>query len=294
MSSSVSSQLALLKSSVQTLWESKPYQDYLKVMARFPTYSVRNTILIYAQKPEATFVAGYQTWQRLFSRHVKKGERGIRILAPYTYQYETKDEQGEAKTIHKIAFRTINVFDVSQTEGKKLPELPTSQLLMGNCGLLADTKECLEKLTHFQIQFSSLPQGHYGMCQYETQTIVINQDLEERHAFKTLIHECAHALLHRFSSETLSSYEVFLLDRQDLREIEAESVSYVVCQALGIDCSQYSFSYIARWKQDAEFFEQSLERIANTAQKMIQKLLESEQEPLLFPTTNRSQSMLSI
>lgn len=104
MSSSVSSQLALLKSSVQTLWESKPYQEYLKVMARFPTYSVRNTILIYAQKQKATFVAGYQTWQRLFSRHVKKGERDIRILAPIRINMKPKTSQVKQKRFKRSLF----------------------------------------------------------------------------------------------------------------------------------------------------------------------------------------------
>lgn len=290
----VSTQLALLKDSVQTLWESEPYQKYLRVMARFPSYSVRNTILIYAQNPNATFVAGYQTWQRLFSRHVKKGEHGIRILAPYTYKRETKEEDGQVKIEQQIAFRTINVFDISQTEGKPLPQMPTPTLLLGDCPLLQRKKDCLEKLTHFQIVFSPLPKGHYGVCQYENHTICINQDLEERHAFKTLIHECAHALLHHFSAKSLSSYETFLINRQDLREIEAESVSYVVCQTLGIECSQYSFSYIAHWKQEADFFEQSLERIAATAQKLINGLLAQDQEEWLFPTTNRCQSMLIV
>lgn len=284
MNSSICMQLELLKESVQQICESEPYKQYLKVMARFPSYSIRNTMLIYAQNPQATFVAGYQTWHRLFGRSVKKGEKGIRILAPYTYAKEVKDEQGKVHIEKKIRFRSIPVFDVSQTQGRALPELPKPALLQGECTLLKQKKPILEELTHFQIIYSPLPQGHYGMCQYEEKQILINQDLEERHAFKTMVHECAHALLHRFDQKLLSPYEELLISRKDLREIEAESVSYVVCTTLGVECSDYSFSYVARWKQQEEFLEESLERIAKISQLMVSALLAPDQETWLFPT----------
>lgn len=293
MNASIGTQLELLKESVQKICESEPYQQYLKVMARFPSYSIRNTMLIYAQNPQATFVAGYQTWHRLFDRKVKKGEKGIRILAPYTYTQEVKDEQGEVHREKKVYFRAIPVFDVSQTQGKALPQLPKPTLLQGKCSLLEQKKPLLEKLTHFQIVFSALPEGHYGMCQYEEKQILINQDLEERHAFKTMIHECAHALLHSFEKPCLTPYESLLIERKDLREIEAESVSYVVCTTLGVECSEYSFRYVARWKQQENFLEESLERIAKVSQLMISALMVQDQESWIFSSPYPSQYQLT-
>lgn len=248
----IQEQLALLQSAVEAITDSTEYRRYLKVMARFPSYSLRNTLLIYAQKPDATFVAGYQSWQTLFGRHVRKGEKGIRILAPCGHRRPQKKSQSHSNSTEdvsafsseetaaaeaflmtspaqsrpsRIAFRSISVFDISQTEGRPLPEPLHPVDLEGKWSLLQTCHKPLEACTGFRIERTSLPEGLHGRCRYTEKTIQIDQKLEEAQAFKTTIHECAHALLHSFETAEPTAFEITLKARQDIREIEAESVS---------------------------------------------------------------------
>ncbi len=264
--------LATLQEGVNTLTSSDQYQNYLKTMARFPSYSARNCLLIFTQKPDATLVAGYKSWKRLFGRQVREGEKGIRILAPYSYTVEKTIGANQIKETH-TGYRSICVFDISQTDGPDLPSLPRAQLLCGKCDFLQASLPLLSKLTGFAIYPASLTDGHMGECWFSQKQIFYNDALEEKHIFKTLIHECTHALLHDFSDgRQIDGFERELYLNPDLREIEAESVSYVVCQALGIDSSDYSFHYIANYKQNQAFLTESLQRIARTAQMILQTL----------------------
>lgn len=267
MNRQIEAQIELLETAVNAITDSEEYRRYLKVMSRFPTYSIRNTMLIYAQNPNATFVAGYRAWQTLFGRHVRKGEKGIRILAPYSYVCEDETE-GTRKT--RTGFRSISVFDISQTEGTPLPDPVHPSLLTGRCSLFEQHHQALERLSGFTIHRCDLPDGLCGRCLYSLQTIEISASLEEAHAFKTMIHECAHALLHAFPFLPEGSFEQLLQERQELREIEAESVSFVVCSSLGLDSSEYSFQYIAGWKGQSDFFQESLVRIAETSRRILQ------------------------
>lgn len=273
MKKSIDDLLDLLQQGIREVLEGEQYCEYLKVMARFPSYSMKNTMLIYQQCPQATMVAGYQTWSRIFGRHVKRGEKGIRILAPYTYKTKDRDDP-DGEPVTRTGFRSISVFDISQTEGRALPLPPKAELLEGGCDLFEQARICLEKLTGFSIVCRPLEPDCNGQTFYTRQSIELQEDLDEAHRFKTMLHECAHALMHAFQTqdEQPAGYLGELAAKAELREAEAESVCFVVCSALDIDCSGYSFPYIARWTGQSRLRPQSLERISKTASQMIEAL----------------------
>ena len=270
----ISSQLELLQKSVESLTSSKEYQQFLKTMSRFPSYSPRNQLLIFAQKPDSTLVAGFCAWRDQFGRHVKKGEKGIRILAPYTFSKEVC-KNGVTRKEKRTGFRSIKVFDISQTEGKPLPVLPPVLPLEGECENLPKLSQALEDLNGYQIVWSNL-QDSNGVCSYDKHQIQLNNELSTAHQFKCLLHETAHALLHDPDQLGESEMEQKLLLDRSLREIEAESTSFVVASALGVDCSSFSFPYIAQWKLDTQFVQESIPRISSVSARMIQVL-----EPLI-------------
>ena len=279
MNPKIALQIETLEKAVRAITDSKEYRKYLSVMSRFPTYSIRNTLLIYAQKPDATHVAGYQSWQRLFGRHVKKGEKGIRILAPYTWK-EDVQEGHETRQITRTGFHAIPVFDLSQTEGEPLPEPPKAEKLSGSFALLHEKKHQLEELCGYSICFDHLEDGASGLCRHSEKKILLEESLEEAHAFKTMLHECAHALLHGNLNPD-DPFENLLLLRQPLREVEAESVSYVVCSQIGLDCSEYSFGYIAGWKEQEDFLQESLTRIGQASELLLSLLKPEAPAPFL-------------
>lgn len=259
---------------VDALTSSKQYRDYLKVATHFPTYSVHNLLLIFKQFPQATFVAGYATWKS-FGRHVKKGEKGIKILAPITQTQTVIDEVTQLATKETtVGFRRVCVFDISQTEGRPLPKIMKPKTLHGECDIYDEAKNRLETALGYHIQPAKLEAGATGKCSYESKTIYIHDTCDSRQAFKTMIHECAHVFLHeklRLHTPT-NDFEKLLASKQSIREMEAESVSYIVCSRMGIDCSEYSFPYIALWKKKESFLVQSLKRITNISLTMIQLL----------------------
>lgn len=259
---------------VDALSSSKQYKEYLKVATRFPTYSVHNLLLIFKQFPQATFVAGYATWKS-FGRHVKKGEKGIKILAPITQTQTVIDEVTQlATTKTTIGFRRVCVFDISQTEGRPLPTIMEPKTLHGECNIYEAAKRRLENALGYQVLEAPLEKGATGKCSYESRTIFIHDACNSRQAFKTMIHECAHVFLHeklRLHPPT-NDFEKLLASKQSIREMEAESVSYIVCSRMGIDCSEYSFPYIALWKKKESFLVQSLKRITNISLTIIQLL----------------------
>lgn len=268
-----------LEKSIQDFMESEKYKAFLSSMAKFHNYSLNNQILIAVQKPDSTLCAGYTTWQKQ-NRYVKKGEKGIRIICPSPYKKEylkdvidkttgkpelLPDGKAKQEIVQKVIpfFKVGYVYDISQTEGQPLPEI--ADILEG------DLDEGLKSLKEAMLQASPVPvcfqpidgetNGFYSPAAGE---IVVDSTLSEKQSLKTLIHETAHALLH--NPEASSSQST-----RETKEVEAESVAYVVCQYFGLDTSDYSFGYIAGWSsgKGTPELKASLENIRNTSNEII-------------------------
>ena len=267
-----------LEQGILGLYESDRYADYLRTMSKFHDYSLNNTILIAMQG--GNLVKGYKQWEKEFDRHVKPGEKAIKILAPSPFTVKKQvekidpdtqkpvfDKDGkpvtEEKEIKIPAFRVVSVFDVSQTEGKELPSLTYE--LTGNVEQYKDFFTALEKTSPFAMEFEALSGSIKGRCNYEEKRISINEGMDELQNIKTAIHEIAHATLHNIDKD-----EPERPDRRT-REVQAESVAYAVCQHYGLDTSDYSFGYIAGWSSGKELAELkgSLETIRSTAANLI-------------------------
>ena len=267
-----------LEQGILGLYESDRYADYLRTMSKFHDYSLNNTILIAMQG--GNLVKGYKQWEKEFDRHVKPGEKAIKILAPSPFTVKKQvekidpdtqkpvfDKDGkpvtEEKEIKIPAFRVVSVFDISQTEGKELPALTYE--LTGNVEQYKDFFAALEKTSPFAMGFEALSGGVKGRCNYEEKRIFINEGMDELQNIKTAIHEIAHATLHDTA--------LAMSERPDrrTREVQAESVAYAVCQHYGLDTSDYSFGYIAGWSSGKELAELkgSLETIRSTAASLI-------------------------
>lgn len=274
-----------LEQGLQELFESEKYKSYLNTMSKFHNYSFNNTLLIAMQKPDATLVAGYKAWQRNFERHVKKGEKGIRILAPAPYKIKEEQEKIDPVTNEPMldkdgmpimeeveikipAFRVVPVFDVSQTDGKELPELSVSELSADVDGY-QDFMKALEMVSPVPVEYEDIPGEAKGYFSVGANRIAIQEGMGESQTVKTAIHEVAHAKLHSREREK----ETDLSERKDrnTKEVEAESVAYTVCQHFGIDTSDYSFGYIAGWSSGKEMTElkSSLDTIRRTASELI-------------------------
>ena len=267
-----------LEQGILGLYESDRYADYLRTMSKFHDYSLNNTILIAMQG--GNLVKGYKQWEKEFDRHVKPGEKAIKILAPSPFTVKKQvekidpdtqkpvfDKDGkpvtEEKEIKIPAFRVVSVFDISQTEGKELPALTYE--LTGNVEQYKDFFAALEKTSPFAMGFEALSGGTKGRCNYEEKRIIINEGMDELQNIKTAIHEIAHATLHDTDKDAPERP-----DRRT-REVQAESVAYAVCQHYGLDTSDYSFGYIAGWSSGKELAELkgSLETIRSTAASLI-------------------------
>ena len=271
----------LLKTGVEKIKNSEEFKKYLTVMSKFHNYSLNNTLLIYLQNPNATAVAGFNKWKKDFHRTVKKGEKSIRILAPILKNKELlesdENDNQESKNENKIivGYRPVPVFDISQTVGEELPQAPKPIDLEGSYPLYEQNKNILKKLTGYEVVEAPREDGADGSCNYETKIISIQKNLSEFQKMKTLLHECGHALLHGslINNDNLDSFEVEVMNNRHIREVEAESVSFVVGQFLGFDSSEYSFNYIVNWSGKNEYLENSLKRIRNTANQIIDVLV---------------------
>lgn len=281
-----------LEEGVKEMLTSENYTEYLKVMSQFHDYSFNNTMLIAMQKPEATLVAGYQAWQKKFERHVKKGEKGIQIIAsapirekeevekidPVTNEPVLK-ENGQPETeiiTHVIPrFRVGTVFDVSQTDGKPLPEFVVEDLTASVENYEAFMK-AITDVSPVPVRFDEIEgeaQGYYHLVDKE---IVIQEGMSEGQTMKTAIHEVSHAKLHdREIMEELGVQKDKLT-----REVEAESIAYCVCQYFGLDTSEYSFPYIGSWSsgKDMKELRASMDTIRKTAGEFIDSMTEVLQQ----------------
>lgn len=275
-----------LEQGIKELFESERFKEYLRTMSKFYNYSFNNTLLIAMQKPEATYVAGYTSWQRNFDRQVLKGEKGIKILAPAPYKAQEEREKidpltqkpvigtdGKAVTetveVLRPAFKVVSVFDVSQTDGKELPDIIVDEL-KGTVENYEAFFDALKQVSPVPISFEDIPGGAKGFFSPVESRIVIQEGMSEIQTVKTAIHEIAHAKLHAVKPDEKTAPE----DRKDrhTKEVEAESVAYTVCQRYGIETSDYSFGYIAGWSSGKETKElkSSLDTIRKTAAEMIE------------------------
>ena len=273
-----------LEAGLKELFESEKYKSYLSTMSKFHNYSFNNTLLIAMQKPEATLVAGYQAWQKNFERHVNKGEKAIRILAPAPYKIKEErdkldpvtgemmfDENGmpqkEETEVTIPAFRAVSVFDVSQTDGKPIPELEVNELLSTVEGY-EDFVQVLMNISPVPIAFEDIPGDSKGYFSTAEKRIAVQENMSESQTLKTMVHEVAHSMLH--DKEVNQSMDIPVKDR-NTKEVEAESVAFTVCQHFGIDTSDYSFGYIAGWSSGRNMKElkSSLDTIRKTASELI-------------------------
>ena len=275
-----------LEQGIKELFESERFKEYLRTMSKFYNYSFNNTLLIAMQKPEATYVAGYTSWQRNFDRQVMKGEKGIKILAPAPYKAQEEREKidpltqkpvigadGKAVTetveVLRPAFKVVSVFDVSQTDGKELPDIIVDEL-KGTVENYEAFFDALRQESPVPISFEDIPGGAKGFFSPVESRIAIQEGMSEIQTVKTAIHEIAHAKLHAVKPDEKAAPE----DKKDrhTKEVEAESVAYTVCQRYGIETSDYSFGYIAGWSSGKETKElkSSLDTIRKTAAEMIE------------------------
>lgn len=260
----------LLEQGVEDIFTSGRMAEYLTIMSKFHNYSARNCMLIMMQCPEATHVASYKRWQKEFNRQVRKGEKAIRILAPITHKQtirETNKDTGEA-TDHEhvwMSFKAVPVFDISQTEGDDLPEIAHD--LTGDVEGFGKLAEAIEGCTTAKVVYGwefSDPECHGSFNRIDN-TIKIADGLSQAQTIKTLVHEAAHSLLHCEDGEQADA-------KREMREVQAEGVAFVVCNALGIDSGDYSFGYVAGWGQDSKEIMRELEVIRSTANMILDKV----------------------
>ena len=281
-----------LEQGIAELFDSERYKEYLKVMSKFHNYSFRNTVLIAMQKPDASLVAGFSAWKNNFERNVMKGQKGIKIIAPSPYKIKQEMQKidphtqkpiigkdgkpvTEEKEITIPAYKVVSVFDVSQTEGKELPDIAVDELT-GDVDRYKDFFAALEKTSPVPIAFENIEGGSHGYYHLEDKRIAINEGMSELQTLKTAIHEIAHAKLHDIDLNAPKDEQQPHVDRRT-REVEAESVAYTVCQHYGLDTSDYSFGYVAGWSSGRELSElkSSLETIRSAAAEIINSIDEN-------------------
>ena len=281
-----------IEANIQDLFQSDKFADYLRTMSRFHSYSYNNTILIHMQMPSATHVAGFNKWKNQFGRHVKKGEKGLTIIAPTPFKKRIEemkldpdtrapvlDHDGnvimEEREVEIPLFRPVKVFDVSQTEGRPLPSLVSS--LTGDVQQYEAFMEALRRTSPVSIMFKPLREGLDGFLSLNDQTITIREGMSQVQTVCAAVHEITHAMLHNREQDQITAtagntdQEPPKPKDKNTREVEAESVSYTVCQYYGIETSANSLGYIATWSKDKALPElkASLETISKTANILI-------------------------
>ena len=277
-----------LEQGITELFDSERYKEYLRVMSKFHNYSFNNTLLIAMQKPDASLVAGFSAWKNNFERNVMKGQKGIKIIAPSPFKVRQEMQKidphtqkpvigkdgkpvTEEKEITIPAYKVVTVFDVSQTEGKELPDIAVDELT-GDVDRYKDFFAALEKTSPVPIAFEKIEGGSHGYYHLADKRIALNEGMSELQTLKTAIHEIAHAKLHDIDLNAPKD-EQPRVDR-NTREVEAESVAYTVCQHYGLDTSDYSFGYVAGWSSGRELAElkSSLETIRSAAAEIINSI----------------------
>ena len=275
-----------LEQGVKDIFTSEMYTKYLLTMSKFHNYSFNNTLLIAMQRPDATLVAGYNAWKNKFNRYVKKGEKGIQIIAPAPVkEWEEREKidkdtgltvlnengEPEIEVVERVIprFRVTTVFDYAQTDGEPLPTLEVNELTarVKDYTLL---KEAIEQVSPVPIRFGEIEGSAKGYYSHMDKEICVRADMGESQTIKTMIHEVAHAMLHDSDQMKQRGEE----KDQLTKETEAESIAFTVCSALGIDTSDYSFPYVASWASGKELKElkDSMDTIRLTAADFLEKL----------------------
>ena len=277
-----------IEAGIKALFQSgdlEKYQAYLRTMSHFHHYSVNNQMLIFSQCPHATLVAGYQKWQNQFSRHVLRGEKGISILAPTPYKIKVEKEKldpdtklplldadgntiTEEKEVQIPMFRPVKVFDVSQTDGKPLPERVQSPVaeLTGNVEHYEAFMEALRRVSPVPIEMKPLSNDLDGFFSPSKQSITLRDGMSEVQTVCAAVHEIAHSKLHDYAKQPNSQPK-----DSSTEEIEAEGIAYTVCAYFGIETSANSFGYVATWSKDKDLkaFKDSLDTIRKTSSELI-------------------------
>ena len=277
-----------IEEGIQNLFQSgdlENYQAYLRTVSRFHRYSVNNQMLIFAQCPQASLVAGYQKWQNQFSRHVLRGEKGITIIAPTPYKIKVEQEKldpdtkqplldadgktiTEEKEVQIPMFRPVKVFDVSQTDGKPLPEQVKSPVaeLTGNVEHYEAFMDALKLVSPVPIEMKPLRNDLDGFFSPSKQSITLREGMSEVQTVCAAVHEIAHSKLHNYAMQPDSQPK-----DSSTEEIEAESIAYTVCAYFGIETSANSFGYVATWSKDKDVkaFRASLDTIRKTSSELI-------------------------
>ena len=273
--------LKKLEEGVETIFTSENYKEYLKTMSQFHQYSILNSYLIALQNPYATRVAGYATWEKQFNRHVKKGEKGLEVLAPYHYTQKIektktnpitkevlKDGNGhlvvESVEVEHMCFKIVHVFDIAQTEGSPLVSLVGE--LSGTLEYTTQLMEAIKKIAKVPIRFDAIPGQIKGYYDRAKPMIVIQEGMSDIQTVEVAIHELVHSRLHSLTNQRIGG-DVTV----NTEEVEAESVAFAVCQYFKIDTSNQSFGYVTAWSSTKKLKElkQSLETIQKEACKLI-------------------------
>ena len=279
-----------IEAGIRDIFESgdmEKYRNYLRTMSRFHNYSLNNQALIHLQRPDATFVAGYNRWRDKFSRHVLRGEKGITIIAPTPYKKKIEQEKldpdtklpildadgkivTEEKEIEIPMFRPVKVFDYAQTDGKPLPERVASPVanLTGSVENYEAFMEALRRSSPVPVEFKPLPADMDGYFSPKSQSITLREGMSEVQTVSAAVHEIAHAKLHNYGLQQAAERKV---KSRNTEEVEAESISFMVCAYFGIETGANSFGYVATWSKNAELpeFRASLDTISKTANGII-------------------------
>lgn len=301
----VDSILESLEQGLKDMFNSEKYVQFLSTMSKFHNYSFNNTLLIAMQRPDASLVAGYNSWQKNFGRQVNKGEKGIKILAPAPYKKQLEREKIDPDTKKPLigddghtvkeyvevtvpAFKPVTVFDVAQTSGREIPSLGVEEL-DGSVKGYIDFKTALEAVSPVPIIEMQIESGAKGYFSPSEQQIALQSGMSEIQSIKTMIHEIAHAFLHDKDGPKIEGLSADDKKSRSNKEVEAESVAYTVCQHFGIDTSEYSFGYVAGWSSGKELTE--LKESMDTIKKTASALISGIEDKILELTKDRSKEL---
>ena len=284
-----------LDDQVRKLFDSETYKNYLKTMSRFHNYSFNNTMLIALQKPDATLVAGYSTWKEKFHRYVKKGEKGIKILAPAPIKKEKETPVIDPNTKRQLfntdgtpmtekvqvtipMFKVAYIYDYSQTEGEELPSIGVNEL-KGKVDGYARIIKAVEAVSPVPVNYENIRSGAKGYYSLAEKKIAVQAGMSELQTLKTLVHEISHGLLHDDTGAKVEGVDDQKKTR-NTKEVEAESIAYTVLSFLGLDktdgddVGDYSFGYILGWSsgKDLKELKESMETIRATSSYIITKI----------------------
>lgn len=257
-----------LEKGLKNIFEDRNYKEFLKVMSKFHNYSFQNCLLIYMQNPGATLVKGYKGWQNEFNRNVKKGEKGLKIIRPIIRKNKgLKDEEESVKEY--LSYSVTTVFDISQTEGESLPLRPSyEEDIVGKVENYEKFKQSLISVSPVPVKEEPIKNNCSGYYSHKTKDITIKEGLSQKEYLNVLIHEIAHSILH--NKDVLKFNE----KNRKKKEVEAESIAFVVASHFGFEGEQSSFHYIASYSSSEEIkeFKESLTTISSTSNKLIEDI----------------------